>query len=160
MRKRFLVLLTCFVLLTIPFIGNAEEDYSSYSTEDLINMREQITEELNKRLSIDSLLPPGVYIVGEDIAAGDYIFTGLNTTDGYYVAELYTFDTVEHFISYCSSKGPYSTGPAESGPEGLLIDETIHENETYYLKLKDGMVVCLDKESGTLTDATKASWHK
>ena len=78
--KRFLVLVTILLLAATPSV--AEIDLSGMSTEELISLRQQIDELLNKqRQQLDELLDEGntiysgVYVTGKDIASGKYTFT-------------------------------------------------------------------------------------
>ncbi|MBE5808707.1 MAG: hypothetical protein E7317_10265 [Clostridiales bacterium] len=77
--KRFAVLL----MVVLFGCGCAAEglDYASMTTDELIEMRNAITEEMNARYSGD-ILTEGKYVEGVDIKAGTYVLTALKIYEG------------------------------------------------------------------------------
>lgn len=81
--KRVLAAILIIFLLSITCSAFAESDFSGYSTEELYNLRNAINLELYKRendVGSTTMLPEGKYLVGEDIAPGEYIFTCIALT--------------------------------------------------------------------------------
>ena len=78
--KRFHVILCALILSALLLTTAIAEsmDYTSLSLEDLITMRNDISDEINRRVASSSdALIPGEYLVGRDIAPGAYTITCL-----------------------------------------------------------------------------------
>lgn len=77
----------CFILalvLTVTPVFAAEIDLSSLSDEELVDLQERVMEELDNRSVLTAVpLTQGNYVVGTDIAAGQYIFTPVPSDDSY-----------------------------------------------------------------------------
>lgn len=72
MKKLIALLLLSSILLTIPSYAS-EIDLTQYSIEDLVALRDRITEELaNKGYTESEIMPSGEYVAGKDIAVGTY----------------------------------------------------------------------------------------
>ncbi len=84
--KKFVVLMVAFVVMfTGLTFGGAFDtiDLASIGTDDLIELRNAINEELKNRVNIENdYIYSGEYIVGKDIAPGRYLFTNLED-DGF-----------------------------------------------------------------------------
>ena len=104
--KKFL----CFVILAILMfqaVAFAEGDYSSYTTEELIDMKDAIVAELATRTDAGPVhYTEGQYVVGRDIPAGKYKLTLLPTDSGntytnWYIYEsksMYDYDVSRLFL--------------------------------------------------------------
>lgn len=78
--KKVTALLLAILLLTIP-TALASGDLSSMTVEQLIQLKTQIETELISRTEGESFgVPPGKYIVGQDIPAGAYKVTVTNSS--------------------------------------------------------------------------------
>ncbi len=74
--KKIVALLLALMLCLGSFPAFADVDLSAYTQEELISLRDLINQELLKR-GIEKAVevPPGIYIVGEDIPEGTYTIT-------------------------------------------------------------------------------------
>lgn len=85
--NRFFALFLLMVLSAFSFApaaladGNGP-DLASMSLDDLLVLRQNIESEITERLASDnSLIYPGVYLVGKDIKEGTYLITGMFSDD-------------------------------------------------------------------------------
>ena len=76
--KRILSLMLCLLLLA-PLIVSAEEiDLSAYTFEELVQLRQRISQELITRPEWKEVtVPQGVWKVGEDIPAGHWMISAV-----------------------------------------------------------------------------------
>lgn len=69
--KKLLALI--LILAMVPVIACADSKLSKYSLEELYSFREMLCEEILSRSEWKSVtVPPGFYVVGEDIPAGHW----------------------------------------------------------------------------------------
>ncbi len=70
------------LILMVVCFAKAEQnakmfDFSSFSDDELLALREQLNNEIvGRKLAKKAIVPPGVYLVGTDIPEGRYIVTG------------------------------------------------------------------------------------
>lgn len=91
-------------------------------------------------------LNPGVYIVGEDIAAGKYTFTvsdGVGVIDVYDSYDAYKNDDYEHSEEYNVASKKYK----ESLGSDMESLNALYSSEIGNLPLEDGMCVKIDTVS-------------
>lgn len=79
--KRILsaVIAVLLILCLSIFAFATQYDLSSYTTADLIDLRQQVDVELSKRPDGGLIVPEGRYYVGTDIDAGSYTITVIKT---------------------------------------------------------------------------------
>ena len=77
--KKILAVLTIFVIsfVGVTFAGVEQMDLSSYSLDELVALRNSITEEISARLGDAGTIDLGLYEVGKDIKAASFEVTGL-----------------------------------------------------------------------------------
>lgn len=74
--KKIAAFLLALVLCLGSFPAFADVDLSAYTQEELLALRDSINQELLKRgIEKEVEVPPGIYVVGEDIPAGTYTIT-------------------------------------------------------------------------------------
>lgn len=72
--KKALAFILILLIVAIPALAEGW-DFASMTTDELIELRKLITDEINLRTKDDYIhIPEGKYIVGTDIDAGDYVF--------------------------------------------------------------------------------------
>lgn len=135
--KRILALALGFLMLfAVPALGE-EIDFSAMSLDELVDLRNCITVEINQRMgdySVDTMYQ-GDYTVGVDITAGVYLLTAI------------------------MQDVPFSIRLYENeNRETIIINEHILNGNTYYLDLKDGMVLDVYNGAATITPSAKPSW--
>jgi len=98
----------------------------------------------------------GIYFVGDDINAGNYAFTSMETGFGMRVV---VFENKNNYLDY------FRTGRSTHGEERTAIEKNaltsfyIHEGQICILNLRDGMVLLLKNGSGILETANQ-SWAR
>lgn len=144
MKKILIVLLVICTLFTTTVYASSVE-LESMTTDELIELRNQIVQEINNRLGFDeSKIYIGDYVVGEDIKAGDYIIVFEKN------------DNVERetgggYISLYTNQEDYDRRKS-------CFSQSYYFGEECYIKLKDGMVMCISYSSGTIKPASKPAW--
>ena len=131
MKKLIVLALSTMLLITPVF---ASVDLGSMSDQELVDLKTQVTEEMIRRGSID-VLPKGTYLVGTDLKAGKYTFTGIG--DDYYYVGWYACKEDEEN----DNVGDY---------EGLS------EGNQAFFDLSDGMIFYNQQE--VMIEPTVASW--
>lgn len=73
--KKALVLTLILLIVAIPALAEGW-DFASMTTDELIELRNSITDELLSRIGTlnSAHVPAGTYVVGEDIDPGKYVF--------------------------------------------------------------------------------------
>lgn len=104
--KKIICLLVSAMLLATPVCAG-EIDLSAYSDDDLLALKAQVDSELtNRGVGESAVLQEGVYVVGKDVKAGTYVFTGLvemkydddmDYQDMAMPTELFYYDSEEHY---------------------------------------------------------------
>lgn len=103
--KRIMSLVVALVLMTGCFVTSLAEgeiDFAEYSLEELLEIRDQLADEIAKRLGGEKMvLGSGQYKIGEDLPAGIYTFKFIQNGDNevsrtdYYIYEnesMYKYD--------------------------------------------------------------------
>lgn len=138
--KRLLILVSALLAITIPAMAETV-DLKKMSTEELVELRSSIGNELSER-GYD-IFCSGSYVVGTDIKAGTYMFK--------------CYSVVED-REYGGNYGEiifYADQEARKNIERTI--DHIYLGEDYCLSLKDGMIIELSSCSGTL-QVIKPSW--
>lgn len=136
--KKIVVTILVLMLLAISAVAVSESsrmDLTVYTLEELIEIRNSVTDEINARLETESSdeMYQGEYIVGTHIKAGTYLFT---STANYFSFHLYSDDT----------------------KNDLICNESLSLGKQYYVELTDGMLIYVYNGKGTVTPWAKPSW--
>ena len=93
MKKIFCLFASMLIFFSVSSLAE-DVDYSSMSTDGLIEIRRAVEEEIERRLNIDDYvpIPEGYHVVGVDIAPGSYELM-YNAGGGNY--GVYIFDSQE-----------------------------------------------------------------
>lgn len=92
----------------------------------------------------------GVYFVGKDIAAGNYVLT---CVDSSWAMEITVFESEQSYYDYHKT-GRFTVGEeSDAKSQYALINTTIWPDESYSLNIQDGYVVKLESGRGTLVSA-------
>lgn len=96
----------------------------------------------------------GVYVVGKDIKAGQYILT---VVDSEYGMDVITFENEDTYASYFATKR-FTVGEEREAIEANANSKAYARKlDTVSLNLHDGMVLLLKSGTGRL-EAAKPSW--
>lgn len=132
--KKTIVLILCIVFLTLP-TTLASSDLSNMTVEELIKLRTQIEQELNSRSEGESLgVPPGKYVVGEDIPAGKYKVTITNSSA--VGGMLVVYPDVKNM----ESQGTYLVMELLSGMTGNEVLGKVELRDGYGVWISNGML--------------------
>ena len=146
-----LVAVTVVLLMLCGVAFASVVDFASMSTDDLILLRQQISDEIKKRANDDNdVLPRGIYVVGKDIRAGGYILHMLPEEHG----NILIIDSEERYQTILEKQ--YKNETSDLTMEGLVFKTYLSFDEQTYLSLKDGQVL-ITNGSGILS-SNKPSW--
>lgn len=138
--KRFIVVLLAVLLISGSALAE-EIDFSGMSLSELLALHEKldaaIQEEFDCALDPSSMYQ-GVYVVGKDIEAGNYLFTSISKT--FFMCHLY--EDVEH-------------KQAHDGGQHETITQI---GDTLSLTLEDGMVLVVDQGVAAIKAIEKPEW--
>lgn len=144
MKKILITLLVICTLFTTTVYASPV-DLESMTTDELIELRNQIVQEINNRLGFDeSKIYIGDYVVGEDIKAGDYIIVfnkNENVERDIDGGKVFLYANKDDFSSWKSS-----------------FHQFYYFGQECYIKLQDGMVISIANSSGTIMPASKPAW--
>lgn len=136
MKRLALFMVLVFGLSGVSLAENL--DFSNMSTDELLEMRENIDSEIGSRVYDDvSIIYPGTYIVGRDLKAGSYLLTYMQDVGEYSYAEFGVFDTEDNYkevYDYNSTNNfreysiyyGYLTDPGEQGYIDLKDDYILY----------------------------------
>lgn len=146
-----LVSVTVILLMLCGVAFASVVEFASMSTDDLILLRQQISDEIKKRTNDDdSILPKGVYVVGKDIKAGGYVFTMLPNEYG----TILIIETEERYLEVMATMNRNDNSDVSN--EGRAFEIYVSRGEQAYFSLKEGQVL-ITTGTGTLSD-NKPSW--
>ena len=117
MKKIFALLLTT-LMFAVPVC--AAVDLSTMTDDEIIALRDSVDAEVIAR-GLKEVIPAGVYVVGKDMVANRYTFTGQEEESFSYLA-------------YYNSKDDYDNGDIEA-------NTLLGYGEPFFLSLEDGMVL-------------------
>ena len=150
--KRFVIVLSVIIFLFSNIICYGENnDYSSLSTDELLDLRALIDQELQNRMKNNSSsIWSGFYVGGQDIAVGSYKLS-ISSPDGSGAVAI--FKSEEDFRRY-----------QEDGEQSSLVflKEFYNEDVSVYLNITENCVFLLDcsgVESCTL-EPSEQSWSR
>ncbi|MBP3649034.1 MAG: hypothetical protein J6K73_04550 [Clostridia bacterium] len=155
MKVAALFTILVLVLTGISSAFALEVDLSTISNDELILLNNQIKAELGKRnIEVDNLISNGVYVVGKDIRADQYLLTAVLTDYG---MTIITFETEDCYNAYFSTKR-FTVGEENAAVEANANGKIFIRNaETATLNLHDGMVLLIKDGVGSLEVVTP-SW--
>ena len=96
--KKFIALILLLMLVVPTAMAEADFDFSGYSYDQLIGIKEQLDAEISTRPEAGArILQPGQYVVGKDIAQGVYDlgFVAAEEDDTY--TNWYIYDTKQMY---------------------------------------------------------------
>lgn len=98
MKKMLSMILMLALILTLPALAESDFDFTGYSYDELIGIKEKLDAELQTRPEAgERILQPGQYVVGKDIAQGVYDlgFVAAEEDDTY--TNWYIYDTKQMY---------------------------------------------------------------
>lgn len=125
--KKVATFLVAFALISMLVTGLSESnvDLKSYSDDELMSLRDAISDELiNRGVEFDVPFYPGMYVAGKDIKAGAY--------------------DIAISSEYGGTASVYASEDDFSKDNGLTYDYIGEGQEGYHLSLNDGMVLVID----------------
>ncbi len=138
--KRFIIVL--LAILVVPGSALAEEiSFEGLSLSELLSLHEKLDVTIQEQFecSLDtSCIYQGVYVVGEDIKAGDYLLTSASKI--YFMCHLY--EDMAH----------------KEAHDGGQHETLLQIGDTLSLKLEDGMVLVVDQGSVHIKMIEKQEW--
>lgn len=146
--KRILVIFLAALMLAAGCSALAEGevagvDISALSDEDLLALRGAVEDEFAKRFStkVSDRIYNGLYIVGEDIAPGNYIMSCTDAGDS--------------IVGYVVDIG---SAPDENGERKGVFYESADPGSEIYLSLEEGMAVKIEHVVEGYLTPVKSSW--
>ena len=171
--KKLLSILMSLLLFAVPAFAS-ELDFSAYSVEELIQMRDAIDDALVEKDGL-VLAEVGTYVVGTDIGAGAYILKPYAVDEGklgvlnytIYLSEAaqteYSQALSAYNTAYQNEKAVEKAGGTPVWPDP--VDKTKYiagsgsldseRNESGKITLKDGQVLVFSSSWGAITIAIK-----
>lgn len=135
MKELLVAILITVLCLTSTASAESLSDIASWSDADLLATREILDEEIFERgIEFETDFYPGVYVVGEDIKAGQYDII------------VHESDSLVFIVVY-ANKDDYTA------QENYIIWENLSPGTTgYHVSLSDGMVLnVIDNDAVTMT---------
>lgn len=134
--KKVLAIVFVFCLLVCSAYAT---DYSQYSIEELVAMREAITNELYLRLGIqEGDFWNGVYNVGTDLEAGDYLITYVKQ-QGSVKPEIYVFSD-DYALADARE---YAYADSVYKKKAVFFGSGYETGDTIHIGLKDGNILII-----------------
>ena len=172
MKKIVCVLLTWVILVAPAFAS--EIDFSSYSVEELIQIRDEVDTALFEKDGL-ILAEVGKYVVGTDIGAGSYVLKPYPVDEGKlgvlnYVVykydgaqEEYEAATNAYNVAYKNASAAEEAGETPVWPE--KVNESVYiadsgrldseSNESGKVSLQDGQILVFTSSWGAITISIK-----
>lgn len=151
-RKMVSLVLVC--LMGILLIGcDGQKDVTKDESTSDVEKKEEKIEVVTETVNIDnswyaddaSAITDGLYIIGDDIAAGSYTFTN-NEKYGYVAI----FETMDNYKAYHESRRGTIGELGEALGNNVFALEYLDKGESYSVRLDEGFVVLVDGFKGTL----------
>lgn len=142
--RKMIALVLVFLFAFSPAVMAEGIDLEAMTLDELSALRKAIDTEIDARLDRKlSVIPAGVYVVGEGIKAGKYI---ISANEEYFGFDVATFGT----------ESIYNQAIAENNESLASFNTYVSRNESAFVLLKDGMVLVV---SGTaMIEEAKADW--
>ena len=160
MKKIFCLFASMLILFSASVLAE-EPDYSSMSTDELIEIRRMVDGELEERLGTGEYveMPAGYLVVGEDIGAGIYEIKA-NAGDSWRVyvfdneaskneyVQLYSeYETArkEWDILYDAGEADWDTCPDSPDPEDYsALSVYVYGTYTQKLEIEEGQILLVE----------------
>jgi len=135
--KRLLVALVLVAMMMSTALAEVI-DLAAMSTDDLIQLRQQITDEINTRAadpSDERLVPEGIYVVGKDIKAGKYVLK--HYSDLFFSSFVVVFENLEAYQTKKLDRA--------AADEGLIVYQNqLRKGGSVYISIEDGQALLID----------------
>lgn len=147
MRKRIGALILAGAITACSTIGWAEEiDISSYTLDQLVELRDEINELLAEKMGESTTIGAGSYRVGTDIKPGYYeIACSKNASYGFINVEIYP------------SQEDYDNGENRQSVSQIRYDENTDNPEHATVNVVEGDILVLSGD-GVIESTVKPSW--
>ena len=149
MKKRIVVLVVAFVIAfaSLTFAGISDLNISEMTTDEIIELKNALTEELQTRFGYGDTIFEGLYKVGRDIKPGTFLLT-CTKDDPQYSSDM----------DFCY----YATEEALQTKQGIKLGdfayrEYLKYENSYVLNLEEGGYLYIMSGEGSITPY-KASW--
>lgn len=148
MKKALITLLVICTLFTTTVYASSI-DLKSMSTDELINLKDEIYQEIMERVQDEGVEEPiyqGTYIVGEDIKPGKYVIVFRNSN--------FNKDSDRFFgcgMSCYQNSDDYDN-------DNAIFHELLSYDEERGVVLEDGMVLVVRSNCGFIKLMTTPSW--
>jgi len=136
--------------------GKTDSDTPETQAEDIAQEDEEVADEGSEPIDVswytenNTAFCDGVYFVGKDIAAGNYILT---CVDSSWAMEITVFENEENYYGYHKTSRFTVGEESDAKAQYAMINTTIWPDETYSLNIQDGYVVKIESGKGTLVSA-------
>ena len=136
--------------------GKTDSDTPETQVEDIAQEDEEVVDEGSEPIDVswytenNTAFCDGVYFVGKDIAAGNYILTCVESS---WAMEITVFENEENYFGYHKTSRFTVGEESDAKSQYAMINTTIWPDETYSLNIQDGYVVKIENGKGTLVSA-------
>lgn len=133
--KRLLVALLLVAMMMSTGLAEVV-DLASMTTDELIELRQQIASEIKKRIT-DSFdgneIPTGVFVAGKDIKAGNYTLQMSSESSG----NVIILDSYETYLAIMKSKNT-------DDRTGILLERYVRREDKLYFTIEEGQVLLFE----------------
>ena len=130
--KRFLIIYIVFALIISTIPAYADIDLSGVSYDELIALKDQIYAAIwNSGEWKEAIVPAGVYVVGENIPAGQYTIEMADAESMYPVCTVATYGCPDDFYN----------------SHGCVTNTFLNEGVTYTMRIVDGQLINVNGNS-------------
>lgn len=136
------------LLLALLFVCTAAyaeaPDLSAMTLDELLELHKLLDTEIDARIGCEpDIMPAGVYVAGESIAAGGYVISANEDHFGITVA---TFANVE----------TYEQAMAEQNEALIAFQNYLSKGDSAFVQLEEGMVLLVSETA--LIEVGNAAW--
>lgn len=146
MKKLASILLIFTVLLSMAGCANTQETKQPEQSEQMAETKEQPPEDVDISWYAEngSAICSGLYVVGEDIKPGNYIFTAYES-----FGAITIFESMDDYIAYHQTRKASNLEENSAHTNHSIVTDILFENETYSSRLDEGNVLFLEDFKGT-----------
>lgn len=140
MKRLFVALVLVTMIMSTALAEGV--DLASMTTDDLIQLRQQITDEISLRVADpndEQLVPEGIYVVGKDIKAGKYVLK--HYSDLFLSPVVVVFENIEAYQDIKQDR-------AASNKELIIYQKRLRKGDSVYISVEDGQALLI--EGGSL----------
>ena len=160
MKKIFWLFASIMIFFSVSVLAE-DAEYSSMSTDELIEIRRAVEEEIERRLSINDYvpIPEGYHLVGIDIASGSYelrydagggnygiyIFDSEESKDEYELDNLEFEEEYEKWYElYREDKADSDSKPVYPDPKDYsVVSLEVWDDSPQKITIEDGQVLLI-----------------